>query len=815
MKGIYFALFLFLALTISAQRSYKINVNQPEKEIIRGHLNLGGNNPSGDVITVNSFYIEKNGKPFFPVVGEFHFSRYPEAYWEESILKMKAGGINIIASYVFWNIHERQEGVFDWSDNLNLRKFVELIKKHNLYVIVRLGPFCHGEIRNGGIPDWLYGRPFEIRSNDPGYLHYVDLLYAQIGKQIKGLLFKEGGPVIGVQLENEYQHSAAPWEWAYPGTNKEFTVAQIDAALAKEQIADTDGKNPWAEYGKRHMSILKELALKHGMDVPLYTATGWGNATIVEKGSLPVTAGYAYPFWADPKPSPFYLFKDIHRYPDYSPVSFDPTLYPSLPAEIGPGIQVKHSRRPHVPYESVNPLMVRIIGSGSNGIGYYMYHGGSTPEFDGKFYNEEANGLPRINYDFQAPLGQYGQVRHHFRHLRMLHLFLDGWGESLASMKTVLPETNAGITPENTSDLRYSVRSYGDAGFVFFINFQDYLELKDIQQVDIEVSTKNERISFPLKGSMDVLKGSSAILPFNLKLDKALLKSATVQPLTILRNSPSDYYVFSSLTGIEAELIFPSATRISQLKNAKVSTVNGFKRVSSGSGEVFSFKADGANVLVLPQHMALNATKIGNQLYITDAVLLGKPGRLQLISRETDNKLHVFPAGGSKLEVADGAGKQDSEAKVEKSGSTITKLQGLSTTLPGFSSYRIQFPELKPQLAIKKISDQKYTVQLLSGFGGLHDIFLETDYVGDRAMAFVDGKMITDHFFHDRQWEIGLRNIAGELKSKELLLFFHPIHSSYGYLRDLKRKPEFKDNLYLKVNEIKAVPEYSVELRME
>ncbi len=186
--------------SLKAQTTYQIDIDQPEKKILRGHLDLGGKNPVGEEISVNNYFIEKDGKPFFPIIGELHFSRYPEAYWEESILKMKAGGINVIASYVFWNIHERQEGQFDWSGDLNLRKFLQLIEKHNLYAIVRMGPFCHGEMRNGGLPDWLYGRPFEIRSNDPGYLAYVDSWYGEIAGQINGLLFRDGGPVIGVQL---------------------------------------------------------------------------------------------------------------------------------------------------------------------------------------------------------------------------------------------------------------------------------------------------------------------------------------------------------------------------------------------------------------------------------------------------------------------------------------------------------------------------------------------------------------------------------------------------------------------------------------
>jgi hypothetical protein len=74
-------------LVIQAQTTYKINIDRPEKEIIRGHLDLGGSNSAGEEISVNSYYIEKDGTPFFPVIGEFHFSRYPEAYWEESIGK--------------------------------------------------------------------------------------------------------------------------------------------------------------------------------------------------------------------------------------------------------------------------------------------------------------------------------------------------------------------------------------------------------------------------------------------------------------------------------------------------------------------------------------------------------------------------------------------------------------------------------------------------------------------------------------------------------------------------------------------------------
>ncbi|WP_167606214.1 beta-galactosidase [Maribellus sediminis] len=789
-----FILLAFLALTVQAQTVYKININQPENTILRGHLDLGGSNPDGEEISVNSYYIERDGKPFFPIVGEFHYSRFPEEYWEEEIIKMKAGGINVIATYVFWNLHEREEGKFDWTGDLNLRKFLELIEKHDLYSIVRIGPFCHGEIRNGGIPDWLYGRAFEIRSNDQEYLSYVDILYGQIADQMKGLLYKDGGPVIGVQLENEFQHSAAPWEFGYPGSKKESTVADRDAALTHEQITVTDGKNPWSEYGKLHMVNLKEIAKKNGIEVPLYTATGWGNATIVEKGSIPVTAGYAYPFWAAPGPSRFYLFKDIKNNPDYSPVSYDAELYPSISAEIGPGIQPKYTRRPIVPYESVNPLMVRIIGSGSNGIGYYMYHGGSTPKFDGKFYNEGVNGIPRVNYDFQAPIGQYGQVRYHFKHLRMLHLFLESYGEELAPMKTVLPPTNAAITPDDIETLRYAVRSYEESGFLFLINFQDHIEVKNINDVNVQVETKNETISFPSKGSFNVSKDASAILPFNLKLGKTTIKSATVQPLTILRGDDADYYVFSTIDGIAGELNFSSETKISKLKNATVDSDGGLKTVKAASAKPFSFVADGAKFLVLPEDMAINAIKINEVLYISDALVLENSSDIQFISKDEENLLHIFP---------------EEKRTFNASAANIEKVKSVND---GFDSYSITFEAVKPEITFEKVSSKKYIMKLNSDISKLNDVFVEADYVGDRALAFIDGELITDHFYQERKWELSLKKIAPRLTDNEMVLIFQPMYPDYEYLNDLHHVPDFKNRSYLEIKGFEVVPEYKTNL---
>jgi beta-galactosidase len=82
----------------AAPQSYPIDITAPPKAVTRSHLDLGGTGPDGHSIAVNSYYIEKDGKPFIPIVGEFHFSRYPAQEWEDELRKMKAGGINIVAT---------------------------------------------------------------------------------------------------------------------------------------------------------------------------------------------------------------------------------------------------------------------------------------------------------------------------------------------------------------------------------------------------------------------------------------------------------------------------------------------------------------------------------------------------------------------------------------------------------------------------------------------------------------------------------------------------------------------------------------------
>ena len=146
-----------------------------------------------------------NGEPFVVKAAEVHYPRIPEPYWEHRIRMCKALGMNTLCLYVFWNFHEREPGVFDFSGNADVAKFCRLAQKHGLYVIVRPGPYVCAEWEMGGLPWWLLQKEdIRLRTNDPHYLACVGRFLKRLGQELAPLQLARGGNIIMVQVENEY-----------------------------------------------------------------------------------------------------------------------------------------------------------------------------------------------------------------------------------------------------------------------------------------------------------------------------------------------------------------------------------------------------------------------------------------------------------------------------------------------------------------------------------------------------------------------------------------------------------------------------------
>uniref|UniRef100_A0A3Q1BIL6 Beta-galactosidase n=1 Tax=Amphiprion ocellaris TaxID=80972 RepID=A0A3Q1BIL6_AMPOC len=145
------------------------------------------------------------GKPFRILGGSIHYFRVPRAYWEDRLLKMKACGLNTLTTYVPWNLHEPERGIFNFQDQLDLKAYVSLAAQMGLWVILRPGPYICAEWDLGGLPSWLLqDKDMQLRTTYPGFVDAVNLYFDKLFSVIKPLMFEEGGPIIALQVENEY-----------------------------------------------------------------------------------------------------------------------------------------------------------------------------------------------------------------------------------------------------------------------------------------------------------------------------------------------------------------------------------------------------------------------------------------------------------------------------------------------------------------------------------------------------------------------------------------------------------------------------------
>uniref|UniRef100_A0A4X1V7J6 Beta-galactosidase n=1 Tax=Sus scrofa TaxID=9823 RepID=A0A4X1V7J6_PIG len=137
--------------------------------------------------------------------GSVHYFRVPRAYWRDRLLKMKACGLNTLTTYVPWNLHEPERGKFDFSGNLDMEAFILLAAEVGLWVILRPGPYICSEIDLGGLPSWLLqDSSMKLRTTYEGFTKAVDLYFDHLMARVVPLQYKNGGPIIAVQVENEY-----------------------------------------------------------------------------------------------------------------------------------------------------------------------------------------------------------------------------------------------------------------------------------------------------------------------------------------------------------------------------------------------------------------------------------------------------------------------------------------------------------------------------------------------------------------------------------------------------------------------------------
>lgn len=764
--------------------------------IVPSPLRMGGSRSTTrgeESLRLTNFYFEhrlrekstgkETIKPILPVCGEFPFARCTPDIWEDELSKMKACGLTTVATYLFWIFHEPEEGRFDWQGRRNLRRFLELCSQQGLDVFLRVGPFVHGEMRNGGLPDWLYGKSFEVRSNDPAYLDCVRRFYAEIGSQICGLLWEEGGPIVSIQLENEFMAASAPWEVAW---SHEQPIEWI-----------TKGSG-----GAGHMMALKKIAIETGLRAPVYAATAW-DSPIPSGEFLPMYGGYGFEPWSlDPqthrqKPSWTYLFRAAHASVltnGKQSAAIDAGQVPFACCELGGGMQCFYRDRFVVPPESVQATAIVALGSGCSFLGYYVFHGGSNPAGERVFYGEYD--VPRISYDFQAPIREFGQIVDSYRALRMVHLFLASWGDRLAAMQTVLPADAETLKPEDAVAVRYALRTDGRESFLFVNNYQDHVALPAQKELRFRIQRDQGETDFPLRHSISIAAGESAIFPIGVRLGKLTVAWSTAQLLTEITHEGVRHVFLFAPRGVVPAIAFAAADGLTECV-AKDGMVEHNREVWIARGAVGrSFqvrcKASGENFLihVLERGEALRLSRHRlwgmDRLVFTEADAAERNEQLLLWSQSEHAEALIFPpppgVAGSDHAVLPGAGRLRATAKPWKSG-----------------------------VRFERIDARKMRIHVAAyALEGVDNVLLRIQYVGDVGHLFLRGALVADNFSNGAPWEIGLLQLDLGSGDAELLLKVIPRNADTPVYLDetVSRLERFTGNQVAAIESFEAIPIY-------
>lgn len=778
---------------------------------------LGTNRaPNGSTIAVNSQYLLRDGRPWIPVMGEFHYTRYPEAYWEEEILKMKASGVDVIATYVIWIHHEEVEGQFDWSGQRDLRRFAELCAKHGMLLYPRIGPWAHGEVRNGGLPDWVLAKS-AVRGNDPVYLAEVAKFYAQIGQQLHGLLWKDGGPVIGIQIENEYALNG-------PGE------------------------------GKEHLGTLKQMALASGFDVPLYTVTGWDSAVVPEDMFLPVYGGYPDAPWDESTcvlpPAEIFAFRFGNRVaanlaaPDAQTEAgrHNAALRASVPfltAEVGGGIQDTYHRRVVLAASDLAAEIPALIGAGANLLGYYMFQGGENP--DGRLTTLQESqrtayptDVPVKSYDFQAPLGEFGEMHEQLRELKLDNYFLEDYGPALALAQVIEP-TPQPSGPADLSLLRASARLNGESGFLFVNNYIREHELPARPGAQFELRVSGKTILVPDK-PIDIPANSYFYWPVNLDLDGVTLRYATAQPILKIHSAGETYAFFKAIPGIPAEFAFPASSHAAiHAERGSVSRQGGLLKVSGiepGLSAALTLHGSGGvtHIVILSAEQAEDLWRVNvagrDQLVLSHSHVYsdGKRIILRQIGKPSFDAA-LFPVGNFS------AGKEAAAASVQAGifqslhllqPERKIALQVAQTRAVGKAPTPLFGPRLPSRhVDVVMAPDEssfsqagEWSLALPQGsLDGLSDLYLGVHYHGDEARLLSGGHLLTDNFFNGTEWRIGLKRFLSNSAPAAFSLQVLPLSRQAPIFFEPGLQPSFgTDNQAGVMNSIEVIPEYEVDL---
>jgi hypothetical protein len=463
------------------------------------------------------------------------------------------------------------------------------------------------------------------------------------------------------------------------------------------------------------------------------------------------------------------------------------------------------------PYVSV-PAMTGIkVAEGCNLIGYYMYHGGSNPTGKRDTYLNDL-ATPKISYDFNACIGEFGQVRESYHRTRLQHMFFRTFEKWLCRTKTILPGDTSGMDPYDVDTLRYAVRAADGSGLLFLNNYQDHCDTHELLvESGVTVQTATEEIRFPSEGPLQLGREGYAMLPYNFDMDGIRLKLAMAQPISLLEAEGTMHYFFVSPKGMPPEYAFET----SSFEGLEVGAANTFEqggltivRPAAGDAEPIRLKAatSGGSVAVhtLMDELSLSfwQTEVWGQerVILTDANLLVTEEEIKLeVTDREEVWLRVYPD-------------IDDHAMGVIAGGEL--LERREEDL--FTAYRFKLPSRAITFEVERVKDDRAILTFApDAFEGVKEALLRIDYTGDIGYAFIDGDLINDNFSNGKTWEIGLKGIEERLVREGMYLYISPIRKGSTVSSDTTMAgwSENAKEIIAELLGLSAVPVYELALK--
>jgi beta-galactosidase len=309
-----------------------------------------------------------DGQPYQIISGEMHPARIPVEYWRHRIKMTKAMGCNTVSAYIFWNFHESEEGVYDFTTgNHNLGEFIKIVQEEGMWLILRPGPYVCAEWELGGIPPYLLRIPdIKLRCMDPRYMAAAERYIAKLAEEVKPYLITRGGPIVMIQVENEYGSF---------GNDRNYLLR------------------------------LREVWQTNGIDVPTFTGDG-PTTYMLEAGSLP---GSAVGLDSGSSPAHWDLANKMN-----------PGV-PVFSSETYPGWLTHWGEKWARPDTAELLKEVKFLMDNKKSFNFYVIHGGTNFGFTAGGNSGRKGYEPDVtSYDYDAPVNEQGQATPKYTALRKL-----------------------------------------------------------------------------------------------------------------------------------------------------------------------------------------------------------------------------------------------------------------------------------------------------------------------------------------------------------------------------------------------------------